>query len=92
MGRLTHAYLDATDLADDVPDRQARVAGRSDAILGAPEAEAQHLVAIALLLRLDISPETAVLYLRQAPPLHTAPEVTEWVEAIPVQPDPETLH
>lgn len=81
-------HPDATDLLES----SRRCGARRDAIMGRPEAEAQHLVAFALLLRLDISPETAVLYLRQAPPLHTAPEVTAWVEAIPVQPAPETLH
>lgn len=79
-------------VADDIAETNHRCGVRRDAIMRQPEAQAQHLVAFALLLRLDISPETALLYLRQAPSLHTASEVTAWVEVIPVQPDPETLH
>jgi hypothetical protein len=60
-------------------------------IMGAPEAAGRQLVAFALLLRLDLSPDTAVLYLRHAPALRTAPEVSAWIEAIPVQPGTETL-
>lgn len=65
---------------------------RTTAIMGAPEAEAEErrLLAFALLLRLDLTPDAAVLFLRQAPELRTVDEVSSWVGAIPRQPDMET--
>ena len=77
--------LGAADPAADVLARQARAVARSDAILGAPEAHGRDLTAFALAMRLDLSAEHAVLYLREAPPLHTVAEVSAWVEAIPYQ-------
>lgn len=67
---------------------------RLDAILGAPEAEAEErrLIAFALVLRLDLSPDAAVLFLRQAPALRTVDEVSAWVGAIPHQSSPEARH
>ena len=86
MVRPTPADFDEGDLADDELTRQVRAAARHSAILGAPEAHGQDLTAFALVLRLDLSAEHVVLYLREAPPLHTAAEVFAWVEAIPHQP------
>ena len=83
--------LDADDRAE--ADRLRRDA-RTAVIMGAPEAEAEgrRLVAFALLLRLDLSPDAAVLFLRQAPALRTVDEVSTWVGAIPVLSHPETRH
>ena len=86
MTRPPPADLDvvATDV-DEHLARQARATARRDAILGAPEAQGCDLTAFALAMRLDLSTEHAVLFLREAPPLHTAAEVSAWVEAIPHQ-------
>lgn len=67
---------------------------RISVIMGATEAEAEErrLIAFALVLRLDLSPEAAVLFLRQAPPLRMVDEVSSWVGAIPVQEAPEMRH
>lgn len=86
---MTLDELDRLDAADHAEADRLRRDTRTDAIMGAPEAEGRQLLAFALLLRLDISPETAVLYLREAPPLRTVEEVGFWVEAIPLQPDEE---
>lgn len=83
--------FDADDCEEaDRLRRDTRIA----AIMGAPEAEAEErrLLAFGLLLRLDLTPDAAVLFLRQAPQLRTVDEVSSWVGAIPRQPAPETRH
>ena len=85
MVRSTPADFDEAEPAAAVLARQARAAARRNAILGAPEAHGRDLTAFALAMRLDLSAEHAVLYLREAPPLHTVAEVSAWVEAIPHQ-------
>lgn len=80
----------ATDIAGKALGRQARALARWEAVLGAPEAEDRGLLAFGLLLRVDLSPETVVLFLRQAPDLRTAAEVHAWVETIPQQAGTET--
>ncbi|WP_066927319.1 hypothetical protein [Methylobacterium sp. CCH5-D2] len=82
---------DLTESADEVLARQARSEARRDAVLNAPEAADRGLLAFALALRLDLSAEHAVLYLREAPAgLNTASRVAAWVEAIPLQTSTET--
>ncbi len=86
-----NAAADHLDLADEVLDRQARAKARRDAVLNAPEAVDRGLLAFALALRLDLSAEHAVLYLREAPAgLNTVAAVAAWVEAIPLQTATET--
>lgn len=82
------------DAADRAEAYRLRRDTRIDAIMGAPEAAAEErrLVAFALALRLDLSPDTAVLLLREAPELRTVDAVSSWVGAIPVHPHPETRH
>lgn len=62
--------------------------------MGAPEAEAEdrRLIAFALLLRLDLSPDAARLLLRQAPELRTVDAVSSWVALIPILLGEETRH
>lgn len=82
---------DHLDLADEILARQARGKARRDAVINAPEAAGRSLLAFALALRLDLSAEHAVLYLREAPDgLNTVAEVAAWVEAIPLQTATET--
>lgn len=89
---MTLCELQSADLADEVLDRQARATARREAVLGAPEAQGRELVAFSLLLRLDLSSEAAILFLRQAPhDLSTAAAVRTWVEAIPHQDAMETM-
>ena len=82
--------LDILDAADRAEAGRLRRDLRTDAIMGAPEARGCQLVAFALLLRLDLSPDAAVMFLREAPPLRTVADVRAWVEAIPIQPETET--
>lgn len=91
---MTLAELDHLDAADRAEADRLRRDTRIDAIMGAPEAEAEErrLVAFALVLRLDLSPDAALLFLRQAPELRTVNEVSSWVGSIPRQPDAEALH
>ncbi|KQS59502.1 hypothetical protein ASG32_31370 [Methylobacterium sp. Leaf361] len=91
---MTLAELHDLDASDRAEAYRLRRDTRIDAILGAPEAEAEErrLVAFALALRLDLTPDAAVLLLRQAPELRTVDAVSSWVGAIPVQPHPETRH
>ena len=86
--QIKHAHPGAADRAEA---ERLRLDTRSDTIMGAPEAAGRGHVAFALLLRLDLSPETAVLFLREAPELRTAAQVWAWVETIPQQIEPETL-
>ena len=88
---MTLGELDRLDAADMAEADRLRRDERTDMIMRAPEAERQQLVAFALLLRLDLSPDVAVLFLRQALELHTVDEAASWVGAIPRQPDTETL-
>ena len=83
--------LDADDCAE--ADRLRRDT-RINAIMGAPEAEAEdrRLIAFALLLRLDLSPDAARLLLRQAPELRTVDAVSSWVALIPILLGEETRH
>lgn len=87
---LAHPIAEA-DRAEAAGLRRDR---RLDTIMSAPEAEAEErrLIAFALVLRLDLSPDAAVLFLRQAPALRTVDEVSAWVGAIPHQPSPEARH
>lgn len=84
-------HLDASERAEVSRFRRGT---RINTIMGAPEAEAEErrLIAFALVLRLDLSPDAAVLFLRQAPTLRTVDEVSAWVGAIPRQPSPEARH
>ena len=91
---MTLAELDDLDAADRAEANRLRRDTRLDAIMGAPEAETEErrLVAFALALRLDLSPDAAVLLLRQAPELRTVDAVASWVGVIPRQPVPEVRH
>ena len=89
---MTLADLGDLDGAEHAEADRLRRDTRTDMIMRAPEAERQQLVAFALLLRLDLSPEAAVLFLRHAPALRTVDEVSSWVGAIPRQPDMEARH
>ena len=91
---MTLAELHDLDAADRAEAYRLRRDTRIDAIMGAPEAEAEErrLVAFALALRLDLTPDAAVLLLRQAPELRTVDAVSSWVGAIPLQSHPETRH
>lgn len=88
---MTLSDMEAAEAADDVLARQALAAIRRDAIFGAAEAQDHGLTAFALALRLDLSIQDVLLYLREAPPLRTADEVHAWVEAIPHPPSRATL-
>lgn len=88
---MTLSDFEAAVLEDHMMDRRPHHEARRDAVLGAPEAQGRDLLAFALLIRFDLSAEDAVLYLRQAPNLHTVAEVSAWVDAIPRPPAPETL-
>ncbi|XYD10518.1 hypothetical protein R1A27_08620 [Methylobacterium sp. NMS12] len=89
---MTLAELDHLDAADMAETDRLRRDTRTATIMEAPEAEGRQLVAFALLLRTDLSPDAAVLLLRQAPELRTPDAVASWVEAIPVLSHPETRH
>lgn len=89
---MTLSELDHLDAADRAEAARLRRDRRLDTIMGAPEAEERRLVAFALALRLDLSPDAAVLLLRQAPELRTVDAVASWVGAIPGQPAPEARH
>ncbi|SEI14991.1 hypothetical protein SAMN02799636_06005 [Methylobacterium sp. 275MFSha3.1] len=89
---MTLAELDHLDAADMAEVDRLRRDTRTATIMEAPEAEGRQLVAFALLLRTDLSPDAAVLLLRQAPDLRTVDAVASWVEAIPVLSHPETRH
>ena len=83
-----HARLTAADRADA---ERLRLNTRVDMVMRSPEAAVRRLVACALLLRVDLSADYALLFLRQAPELRTRAEVWAWVEAIPKQFDQETM-
>lgn len=91
---MTLGELDDLDAADRAEAARLRRDTRISAIMDAPEAEAEErrLVAFALALRLDLTPDAAVLLLRQAPELRTVDAVASWVGAIPRQPAPEARH
>lgn len=91
---MTLAELDDLDAADRAAAYRLRRDTRIDAIMGAPEAAAEErrLVAFALALRLDLTPDAAVLLLRQAPELRTVDAVSSWVALIPILLTEETRH
>ncbi|WP_020091258.1 hypothetical protein [Methylobacterium sp. 285MFTsu5.1] len=91
---MTLAELHDLDAADRAEAYRLRRDTRIDAIMGAPEAAAEErrLVAFALALRLDISPDAAVLLLRLAPELRTVDAVSSWVALIPILLNEETRH
>ncbi|AIQ91171.1 hypothetical protein [Methylobacterium oryzae] len=91
---MTLVELNHLDAAERAEADRLRRDTRTAAIMDAPEAAAEErrLIAFALLLRLDLSPDAARLFLRQAPALRTVDEVASWVGAIPRQPDTEARH
>ncbi|WP_342167083.1 hypothetical protein [Methylobacterium sp. SD21] len=91
---MTLTDFDHLDAAERAEVSRLRRDSRIDTIMGAPEADAEErrLIAFALVLRLDLSPDAAVLLLRQAPELRTVDAVSAWVGAIPVQPPLEIQH
>jgi len=89
---MTLAELDHLDAADMAEADRLRRDARTDTIMGAPEAERQQLVAFALLLRTDLSPDAARLLLRHAPELRTVDAVSSWVALIPTVPHAEARH
>ncbi|WP_457107130.1 hypothetical protein [Methylobacterium sp. P5_C11] len=91
---MTLAELDRLDAADCAEAHRLRRDTRISAIMDAPEAAAEErrLVAFALALRFDLSPDGAVLLLRQAPELRSVDAVSSWVALIPILLDEETRH
>lgn len=80
-----------TEAVAALPASHLRGSARVAAIMGTPEAKARHLVAFALLLRTDLSPDSALMFLRAAPELRTPGEIWSWVENIPQQAEQETM-
>lgn len=66
---MTLVELNQLDAAERAEADRLRRDTRTAAIMDAPEAAAEErrLIAFALLLRLDLSPDAARLFLRQAP-------------------------
>lgn len=91
---MTPAEFNDLDAADRAEAARLRRETRLDTIMGAPEAEPEErrLVAFALVLRTDLSPDAARLLLRQAPEMQTVDAVSSWVARIPILLSEETRH
>ncbi len=91
---MTLADLDDLDAADRAEAYRLRRDTRISAIMDSPEAasEEHRLIAFALAVRLDLTPDAARLLLRQAPELRTVDAVSSWVALIPILLNEETRH